>query len=169
MQGFPQRMLARHHEVRPGNLYKPSLVTGILESIIPTHMAGMLRYVCLKNDTNTNTIDFSCVGCNSPTKMSHVGVPSLKASKKNTTLFRRISMFNLATSTDTCVVRKDVGLKRSSWHPLQKTKYIRPQLSQMRIFTKNSLKFTMSWKSMGTFRALLRPYFKGWVAFRGYP
>lgn len=120
--------------MRPGNLYKkPSLVGEY-------HPRTYGRYVEIVRKNDAHTIDLlGWVDVILQQKCCILVSLILTPPPKTTTPFGRISLFSLATSTDTGVVRKDVGLDCSSWHPLQKTKYIRPQFSQMRIFTQISL------------------------------
>lgn len=118
--------------MRPGNLYKkPSLV-----GEYHPNTYGRYVEVVRKNDAHRCTY-YRSLGVDVIPQQKCCILVSLILTPppKTTTPFGRISVFSLATSTDTGVVRKDVGLDCSSWHPLQKTKYIRPQLSQMRIFT----------------------------------
>ena len=116
--------------MQPGNLYKkPSLVGEY-------HPSKYGTYVEIVRKNDAHTIDFlGWVDVIPQQKCCILVSLILTHPPKTTTPFGRISLFSLATSTDTGVVRKDVGMDCSSWHPLQKTKYIRPQCSQMRIFT----------------------------------
>ena len=128
---FPTKDAGYHvtMTMRPGNLYKKTFIgTGV--------SSQRIWQVCwgISQEWRTYYRSFGVVVI--PQQKCCILVSLiLTPPQKNTTPFGRISVFSLATSTDTCVVRKDVGLDCSLWHPLQKTKYIRPQLSQMRIFT----------------------------------